>query len=57
MFKVVFFVVLAFVFLFFALQHDDEISTETQSLIARLADDGNSEAYLYLLGVLRPGRR
>ena len=51
MFKVVFFVVLAFVFLFFALQHDDEISTETQSLIARLADDGNSEAYLYLLGI------
>jgi len=51
MFKVVSFVVLAFVFLFFSMQHDDEISTEAENLLVRFTDDRISDAYLYLLGI------
>lgn len=51
MFRVVLFVVLSFLFLLFTLQQDDELGTESESLIARFTEDKTSEAYLYLLGI------
>ena len=51
MLKVVSFLALVFVLLFFILQHDDEPSNEVESLVARFTDGKDSEAYLFLLGI------
>ena len=54
MFKVVFFVCVALLLFCFALQYDDELSPEAESLVARFSDDQSSTAYLHLLGISAP---